>query len=554
MAMLQHLEMKEHNCDEESGKGFSSLPTSSFIIAATLFLIVLAVFSDVLKADFVMWDDDINISTMASEGRLDLKLVIKTLTHLDSMSRFGPINSLLQRINYHFFGRNPFGYHMINWLFHGLNSVMLFLIIRTILLKSTSRKQNITSESNGQINIAASIAALIWAIHPLRVEPVAWAATQGHDLAVLFLLFSVFFYINAVNSEADRMRYLILLAAALSLYTLSVFTFATGITFFLVYFVLDIVLFRRAAANPGWLRSMSARKVLLEKLIFALPAISVAVLSVIVRFKSAGVWQPAIPSESFGIMDRAMQAIYIVVYYLYRPFYPVGLAPFYTTLLSFDPLSPPFLLRAFIFIMISAIVFVFRKRWPIIAALWLCHIILLVPVMGFFERPHYHVDRYSLIPSICLSILIAFGLITVMARKYYSMSLVSSSLIVICILVWLSFNQIKIWHNSEALFSHTIETLGNDPYRQDIYRRLGQYLLETGERDRARMNFYKTLEINPNHPIAHWYLAQIEFQNNNLTRSAYHLRKFLAVNPNDKEAESILLQISDKINRERYLK
>jgi protein O-mannosyl-transferase len=529
--------------------GYDSLIKSPIIFSVTISLIVLAIFSGVLSADFVMWDDNVIIYENPNLGKLSLARIYWAFTDVDSMMRYNPLTLLSWSATYHFFGMNPFGYHLINWLLHGLSSGVLFLIIRKILLLSPLTIKNNTKEAHWYINIAASLATLCWAIHPLRVEPVAWATDRTYCQALFFLLLSTLFYLEAVAAESDRKRYIVLIISAFIFYTVSLFSYAIGTTFFAIFFILDIFLFKRIGGAVGWWKSKAAKKVLLEKLIFALPAVSIGIISVVVRVKSAGIWLPPVSLSEFGLIERIMQAMYILSYYIWRPFYPLDFAPVYTTLVSFRPLSMPFILSAFSVVAVSIVLFIFRKRWPMIIALWLAYIILLIPVMGFFEHPHYPSDRYSLVSSICLSILIALGLIHFKKIKYFSIILFSVLLIVINVLGWLTFNQIKIWHNTESLFSHMIKTLENNSYQEDIYSRLGKYLYINGKKEQAIINFEKALSINPYNARAHKYWGQLEFENGNLPEAAYHFKKYIIINPNNFEIHHKLSYIFVKLNK-----
>jgi hypothetical protein len=520
------------------------------ILSVIISLIVLAIFSGVLTADFIMWDDDINMIINTKSGGLSFKNIYLAFADFDSMSRYNPLNSLSQSAIYHFFHLNPFGYHLVSWLFHGLSSGLLFLIIRKIMLLSLTIQSD-NKKVHRHINIVASLATLFWALHPLRVEAVAWAAAAGHNQALFFLLLSTLCYIEAIDSESDKNRYIYLIISAFIFYTVSLFSQGIGMTYFAVFFILDVFLFKRIGGTIGWWKSRTAKRVLFEKLIFAIPAIFVIVMSIVVRIKAAGISQPSISLSEFGILERLMQAMYILSYYIWRPFYPVDLAPVYSTLVSFDPLSIPFISSAFSVIAVSIVLFIFRKRCPIIVALFLAYIILLIPFMGFFEHPHYHCDRYSIFPSICFSIIIAFGLINLMKNKYFSVISISILAVIISVLGWLSFNQVKIWNNSESLFTHVIRTLGNDPYKQDIYWRLGEYLYNNGREEEAIINFEKTLAIIPNHPRANSHLAEIEYKNGNLIKSIYHFQKLLNFDPNNFRAHYNLSILFNKLNKKK---
>ncbi len=518
-----------------------------FIIVS---VIVLTIFSGVLTADFVMWDDDINMLMNKKSGGISFKSLNMAFTDFDSMSRYGPLNSISQIIMYHFFDFNPFGYHLVNWIFHGLSSGLLFLIIRSFITIYLKHSQNMTL-TQWNINIAASFATLVWAIHPLRVEPVAWIAASGHNQALFFLLLSTLFYIKAILSEADKNRYIYLILLAFIFYTVSILSQAIGITYFAVLLILDIFLFKRIKGTRKWWKIQTTQRVLMEKLIFAIPAVFAGIMSVVVRVKSAGLSHPPISLSEFGLVDRIIQAMYIVLYYLRRHLYPVDLAPVYTTLVSFNPLSTPFTTSALCVIIASIVLFFFRRRIPLMAVLCLAYIVLIIPVMGFFEHPHFPVDRYSLFPSICLSILIAFGIITIIRNKYFYISSISVLIITISILSILSINQIKVWANTESLLSHTISTLGNDPAKQNIYWRLGKYLYQNGNKEEALINFEKALAINSYNSSANIYLAKIEYENNNLNKSIYHLQKVLITEPKNFVVHYRLSELFDKLNKKQ---
>ncbi len=528
--------------------GYFFLNKAPVIIAVIISMIVLVIFFGVLTADFVMWDDNVIIYENPNIGQLSLARIYWAFTDVDSMMRYNPLTLLSWCVSYQFFGMKPFGYHLFNWILHGLSAGLLFLIIRKILLLS-SATQEIDPSTHLYINIASSLATLCWALHPLRVEPVAWATDRTYCQALFFLLVSTLFYLEAIPAESHKKRYMVMMVSAFIFYTVSLLSYAIGTTYFAIFFILDIFLFQRIGGAIGWWKSPKAKKVLLEKLAFALPAVSIGIISLIVRVKSAGIWLPPVPLSDFGLIERLMQAMYILTYYMWRPFYPVDLAPVYTTLVSFNPLSLPFILSAFSVIAISIFLVIFRKRWPMITALWLAYLIVLIPVMGFFEHPHYPSDRYSLVSSICLSILIGFAVIKLMRDKISRELSVAFFIMVIIILGWLTVNQIKIWHNTQTLFTHTIGTLKDDSYQEDIYSRLGKYLYKTGNHELAIINFKKALAINPYNARALKYWGQLEFDIGNLQEAAYYFKKYLMVNPGNFEIHHKLSYIFVKLNQ-----
>ena len=226
-----------------------------------------------------------------------------------------------------------------------------------------------------------------------------------------------------------------------------------------------------------------------------------------------------------------MQAMYVWAYYVWRPWYPVNLAPVYTTFVHFDPLSLPFVASALGVIGCTVVLVLLRPRWPLGLALGIFHLVLLLPALGLFEHPHYHVDRYSLIVSVSWSILLAAWLSNPKMRKLSRYIIISMSILVITVLGRLSFRQTLVWNNSVTLFEHMIQTLGDDNYRCDIHWRLGTVLAQQGNTTEAIEHFQQTLRIAPNHPIALYRTALLYLHSGKHDLAIQNLYKLLQIEP-----------------------
>ena len=202
------------------------------------------------------------------------------------------------------------------------------------------------------------------------------------------------------------------------------------------------------------------------------------------------------------------------------------------------------------FAVVGIMVIIFRNRCKFCLPLFLAHIILLIPVLGYFEHPHYPVDRYSLLSSICLSIFIAFLLIRIINKK--AGVIVSIGLImVVTSLGWLSFKQVKVWNNSESLFKHMIKTLNGDPYVDDIHWRLGAYLYQKKRTDEATIHLKKTLKLRPGHLISHKLLGVISYEKGNFKNAKYHFQIALKINGSDPQAHYYLSQINHLTKKQK---
>jgi Flp pilus assembly protein TadD len=520
--------------------GFVRFVQSPWFASVVIAAVTFTVFIRALGADFVMWDDDISIYLNPNLGGLSLERLRWIFTDVDSMMRYNPLTLLSWSITYHFFGINPFWYHFGNWLLHGLNASLVFLVLRKLLILGF-RRQGDTKPWN--VNICAAIGALAWSLHPLRVEVVAWANERTYCQSLFFLLISLWFYMRANEGNTTIVRRRFILAASVLSYVFSLLSHPIGAFLPVVLIVLDVYPLRRIGGSKKWLRTAEVRRVLWEKLPFIASALTVGLITVYIRLSSAGVWSKPIPLADFGMFERLMQAMYIWAYYIWRSWYPVNLMPCYTTLVNFNPLSLPFVASAIGVIGMIVLLVLLRRRWPLALALAICYLALLVPVLGIMEHPHYPCDRYSLIASICFSVLIAAFLANPKTKKPARYTAFFLSIVVIAILGTLSWRQTRVWNNSVSLFEYTIRTLGDDPYSSDIHDRLGKFYAWKGQYPEAIEHFQKTIEIYQNFTPAYIDLAKLYVLQKEVDKAAACLEKSLIVTPDSSVTHYALGQI-----------
>jgi Flp pilus assembly protein TadD len=504
---------------------------SPLFVAIVVAAITLAVFIHVLSADFVMWDDDIIIYNNPIIRDLSIAGLGKIFTDVDSNMRYNPLILLGLSITYHFFKLNPFWYHLGNWLMHGLNTALVFLVLRKLLVLGFSKLKE-SNEYSWRFTISAGLATLLWSIHPMRVEPVAWCTDRTYCQSLLFLLLSLLFYLRANETDKSIRRHYILLTVSVILYIVSLLSHAIVTAFLPVLFILDIYPLRNFDAGKGWWKSSANRRTLLEKIPFAAAALAIAVTTVFIRVASVGVWTKPVPLDQFGLTERFMQAMYIWAYYIWRPWYPVDLSPVYTTLVFFNPFSPVFISSIILIIGIITLTMFMRHRWPLGLVLIMCHLCLLIPVLGVLEHPHYPCDRYSLFVSILWSMLLSAWLAyPKMKTLPYRISLVLS-IIVISALGLMTLVQTRVWTNSKTLFEHMINTLGDNPYKCDIYWRLGAVYEQEGNTDEATRYYFKTVDICPAFSEVQNHLGVMLIQKNNIEEAIRHFNLALRTDPN----------------------
>ena len=379
----------------------AAVARSPGLVSVLVAVVTLVCFARVLSADFVFWDDGVSIYENPNLGGLSLERLRWIFTDVDSTMRYIPLTLLGWSITYQFWGLDPFGYHLGNWLLHGCSAALAFLILRKLILLRWATP-GAAGPSPGRITLAALLGALVWSLHPLRVEPVAWATDRSYCQAAFFAFLSVWCYLRAHGAERRRL----LLVASVVSYVGSLLSHPIGMGLIGVLVVIDVYPLGRLGGRAGWWRTAANRRAVFEKVPYVAAALVVGVVTVAVRVASAGVWVKPVTLADFGVADRAMQGFYVWAYYAWRPWYPVDLAPVYTTLVSFDPFSRAFIGSALGVIGAVTALVLLRRRWPLGLAVGACHLVLLVPVLGLWEHPHYHSDRYSLIVSLAWSALL----------------------------------------------------------------------------------------------------------------------------------------------------
>jgi hypothetical protein len=374
---------------------------------------------------------------------------------------------------------------------------LVFLLIQRLLTLAV--REEAGAPSSGAQSGFAAAGALLWAVHPLRVETVTWASALLHSQAICFLLLATLAYCRATGSVTPARRrgwyWLSVLA-----YLASLFSYPIGLGFVVALLALDVYPRRR------WGASGRAR-LLLEKLPFAVAAGLCVGITLWARLNVRGGWIEAAPLAEFGLAHRLMQAAYIWAYYVWKPWWPVGLAPVYTTLLDFQP-TDPVLVQSLVFLGILTVIIIAQRRvWPAVLPLWVTYLALMVPVLGLTEHPHYANDRYGNLAGILWSIaLAAAALKWCRAPRRRAVALAGAGVVAVG-LALLSFQQVGIWRNSTTLFEHILARLGNHPYRFDAHWRLGRVLTDQGQLEPAMAHHLAALNIAPNFAEAHFSLG-----------------------------------------------
>ena len=215
-----------------------------WLVPALIALVTFAAFLPTLHNQFVNWDDDENFLDnphYRGLGWTQLRWMWTTF-HL---GHYIPLTWMTFGLDYRLWGMNPFGYHLTSLLLHAANAVVFFFVVHRILTLALPRP----SERGRALAVSAGFAALVFAIHPLRVESVAWATERRDVLSGLFYLVTILVYLRACEGEKRGRRWYWL---AVATFVCALLSKAMVVNLPIVLLILDVYPLRRLGGFVGW--------------------------------------------------------------------------------------------------------------------------------------------------------------------------------------------------------------------------------------------------------------------------------------------------------------
>ena len=437
----------------------------SWAVAAVVFI----AFLGVLRHQFVSWDDDVVLTLnphFRGLGGAHLRWMFTTFLK----GPYQPIVWMSYALDYLLWGMDPAGFHLTSLLWHCANAALVFLLCRKLFDIAAPRTDAAARAW------AAGFAALTFALHPLRVEPVAWASARRDLMSGCFFLCALLCHLKG-HEEPARERFW--RGWTLACYCLSLSSKAMGIGLPLVLAVLDALVLKRRVRWQTWLP-------------YALPAAAAAGLA----WHGQAVTGAMKGAAEFGWAQRLAQACYGHAFYLVKTIWPSGLAPIYESALRFDPLTPRFLASALLDLAVAGSAFALRRRCPALWAAWLSYFILLAPVLGAVKFGTQLVaDRYSYLPCLAWSLAAAAGLLELARRRpQQGRLLVLMGTTLVCLSWGLCSQQLCYWRDSKTLYGRV---LAIDPGQFLAHNNLGLVFEDEGRMPEAMEQFRLALDIRP---------------------------------------------------------
>lgn len=486
------------------------------LLSALLVLLCLIAFGEVRHAQFLNFDDVPYVTDNPRVRRgLSLEGLRWALTTVHA-SNWHPLTWLSHMLDCQLFGMQAGAHHVVNLIFHAANTLLLFLG----LLRLTSAPG------------ASFLAAALFAVHPLRVESVAWVAERKDVLSTFFWLLATWAYLRYVAQPGLR-RYLMLAIC----FALGLMAKPMLVTLPLVLLLLDYWPLSRLSlpadglpkssrvANQKPLPGVSLGQLIWEKV----PLFLLAGVSCLVTFYAQKAGGSVSSLEEIPLTVRLANALVAYVAYLGKALWPANLAVFYphpvTGLPAWQVLGAALTLAA-----ISTMAVWQARRRPYLLVGWLWYLITLVPVIGLVQvGSQAMADRYTYVPLLGPLVAAAWGLAELAAwtrRPAWVFSLAAGALLAVLTLG--TMRQVSYWRDAVTLFEHALRVSGPSPV---VHVHLGSALMTACKLAEAREHFYATLRLQPGHAAAHINLGMVFQAEGNMDQALAHYHEALRLCP-----------------------
>jgi len=479
----------------------------SHLISLVLVVFVLITYWPVKDFEFTNFDDKIYVTDNRNvRSGINAENIVWAF-NFDHKNKtyWHPLSWLSHMLDVQLYGLNPGHHHMTNVIFHILNAVLLFLVLRRM---------------TGALWRPAFVAVL-FAVHPLNVESVAWIAERKNLLSTFYCILTLLLYAY-YNEKPGAGRYL----AMLFCFALGLLAKPMIVTLPFVMLLLDYwPLNRFGFLQPDRSRWRVSVHLVLEKIpLFLLSGLSIYFATT--SLHGAGNY---ISLQSVPVSLRIGNAIVSYVKYIGKMLWPQDLAVLY----PFPEIVPLYQsLGAFLLLVGISILFIAaHRKYAYLMIGWFWYLGTLVPVIGLVQAGIWPAlaDRWAYVPMVGLLIILSWGL-TDLSRKYRikKTGLMLGLLMVVCTLFAVSRNQVRYWENSVRLFQRAVDVTENNYIAEN---NLGQALMLSGNAAAATAHFNRSLKINPRYPTAHVNVGLSLVQQNKPEQALQSYAKALAEIP-----------------------
>lgn len=412
-------------------------------IIATISVITFIIYLFALQNGFIRgYDDDLYVYNNENIRTINIDFIRWSLTAV-VMSHWHPLTMFTHALDYAVWGLNPWGHHLSNILLHTLNTILVFILVtKVIKIEYAGKFNELNRKLYDRMLIIASVAALLFGIHPLHVESVAWVSERKDVLYAFFYLLSILAYLEYNSRSTQKRRFYY--AACSVFFVLSLLSKPMAVSLPIVLLILDYYPLKRLEKCPK-----KVNIIIIEKLLFYILALLISLTTLWAEYSGKSI----AALENTPIIARLFVSAYSFLFYIDKIIMPINLRPFY-------PYPTHIMVRYYglAVILLIAItlysIWLLKKQNRIVFCIWLYYIVSLIPVIGIVQVGKQMVaDRYIYLASIGPFILLGIG-IGLLFEKYHSkrLTVIFPCLVLLGILIFKTIKQIGIWHDSTTFW------------------------------------------------------------------------------------------------------
>jgi len=481
-----------------------------YYLAASVALITFISYLSSLQNEFVEWDDGRYVFENPHIRSFDLSFL--KWAFLDFYAaNWHPLTWISHALDYAVWGLNPLGHHLTNNILHAVNTfLVVVLVVRLIEAVHDSR---LSSHDARFTLFAAAVTGLLFGLHPIHVESVAWVAERKDLLCGLFSLLSVMAYVKYASRTAHR-------AQSKEQRAVPPMRFAPGpLLSALCFFILALLSKPMAVSLPfvllilDWypLNRVDSLKTFRAAFIEKLPFIFLTAVSSMLTIMAQNAEEAMHMMEFVPLSTRAIVAAKSLIAYLWNMAFPLHLVPYYPYPNDVSFFSIRYLSAVVLVGGITAACVIAAKKQKLWLSVWGYYVITLIPVIGIVQvGGQAMADRYTYLPGLGPFLLIGLAAAWISTTwhtpnkrgKVLMLFFAAAVVLVFVSTSFLTVRQIGAWKNSIALWDYVIE---RQPLGVSIaYNNRGKVFIDMGRLDEAIADLNKAIALDPSYYRAYY--------------------------------------------------
>ena len=531
-----------------------------YLIAGTVALLTFLVFLPDLRNGFVNWDDNLYVYDNVFIRTINSDFFIWAFSDVRRASNWHPLTWISHAFDYAMWGPNPLGHHLSNNLLHAANAFLVVLVVMRLLAswrvgKLTSSHNSVPPGKSGTLPnesgkrpdfphdvdhspftichshlIVAGVTGLLFGVHPLHVESVAWISERKDLLCGMFFLLSLHMYLGYADGSGKEglrdWRYL----ASLGFFVLALLSKPMAVTLPAVLLILDWYPLGRI---PSW---GAIRGAILEKLPFIVFSVASSVMTIHAQGPEAQ------PLETFPLFTRLLVGAFALVSYVWKMALPQNLNPFYSYPQDVALSSLKYLVPVLLVIGLTAAAWAAANRRRMWLAVWGYYVITLLPVLGIIQVGNQGMaDRYTYLPSLGPFLIagLAFAWLyekgSEMKKWGLAISIIGVGVVGVFVLIsYLTIMQIRVWRDEFTLWNYVIK---QEPGKTFVaYNNRGIAYSNRGEYDRAVQDYNTAIAMKPDYFTAYNNRGVAFSRIGSYERAIEDFGRAIALNPNFDDA------------------